>query len=250
MNFSSPFAQLALLLNLTWLSWLIYADALISPAGSSFVYTASNSRIVYGLARNKFFPAFFARIHPRFGIPTRALILNFVIGLLFLLPLKSWHSIIATTGSLGIFTYAAGSISVMVYRCLNMTSAEHRLRGMNWIAPLGFVVASLIIYWAGWDTLDRTIPILILGVVVYAWAFLRNKDGIKEIYGGIWLIAYVVIIFVISALGSFHGLNIIKGPWDSVLVAIISLLVYAWAIASGVAYMGKSKPEVAPQEAA
>lgn len=241
-NFSSPFAQLALTLNLTWLSILIYADALISPAGSSFVYAANNSRIVYGLARNRFFPSFFATINARYGVPTRALLLNFFIGLLFLLPLKSWHSIIEITGTLGIFTYAAGSVSVMVYRRLNMTERQYQLRGMTWIAPIGFVIASLIIYWAAWDTLDKTIPLLIVGVLLYFVTYFINKNSVQEITGGFWLVIYLIAIFIISFLGSFHGIQLIPAPWDSVVVAIISLVIYYWAIASGVSYMNSTQP--------
>lgn len=33
-NFSSPYAQLAVAVNLTWLSWVVYADAIGSPAGA------------------------------------------------------------------------------------------------------------------------------------------------------------------------------------------------------------------------
>ena len=242
-NYSSPFAQLALTLNLVWLTWLIYADAIISPAGSSFVYTASNSRVAYGLAKNGFFPQFLAKLHPRFGVPTRALILNFLVGLLFLIPLKSWHSIIGITGTLGIFTYAAGSVSVLVYRRLHMTDRQYHIGGMMWIAPIGFIVSSLIIYWAGWDKLNKTIPILILGLLLYVWAYFRNRETPREIWGGVWIIAYLVAIFIVSFVGSFNGLGVLPAPWDSVLVAAISLLIYYWAIASGVGYLKQQPAE-------
>ncbi len=35
-SFSSPFAELAVAANLTWLSWVLYADAIASPAGSAW----------------------------------------------------------------------------------------------------------------------------------------------------------------------------------------------------------------------
>jgi amino acid transporter len=239
-NFSSPFAQIAMTLNLTWLLWLIYADALISPAGSSFVYTASNSRIVYGLAKNRFFPTFFANLHTRFGVPTRALLLNFVVGLLFLIPLKSWHSIISVTGSLGVFTYAAGAVSVIVFRRMNITKQDQRLRGMTIIAPLAFIVASLIIYWAGWSTLSTTIPLLIVGIIVYFISFLTTRSDARGILSGLWIIVYVAGLLVLSYLGSFDGLKVIPAPWDSVVAAVFALLIYIWAVSAGVAYMKQS----------
>ncbi|MBC3841509.1 APC family permease [Streptacidiphilus sp. 4-A2] len=55
-DFNSPFAELATSLNLTWLSWVLYADAIASPGGSAMVFTAETSREVYGLARNRLLP--------------------------------------------------------------------------------------------------------------------------------------------------------------------------------------------------
>jgi hypothetical protein len=45
-NFSSPYAQLAVAVNLTWLSWVLYADAdaIASPAGSALSFTARTGR--------------------------------------------------------------------------------------------------------------------------------------------------------------------------------------------------------------
>ena len=75
-NFNSRFADLALSVNLTWLYWMLMADSMISPAGSSFVFTAYNSRQAYGLAKNRYFPTYFGKVNERWGVPTRALILN------------------------------------------------------------------------------------------------------------------------------------------------------------------------------
>lgn len=240
-NFNTPYADLALTMNLTWLYWMIMADSVVSPSGSSFVYTASNSRVVYGLGKNRYFPTFFANINPRWRVPTRALLLNFVVGLLFLVPLKSWHAIIQITGSLGVFTYSAGAVAVLVFRRMGLTSESRRIRGMPVIAPLGFVIGTLIMYWAGWSTLKATIPLLIVGLLVYAVGFVINRDTRHSIWGGLWLPVYLVVIFLVSALGSFGGQKLIPAPFDSFVVAACSLGIYYWAVWAGQAYMGKSR---------
>ncbi len=238
-NFNSPYADLALTMNLTWLYWMIMADSMISPSGSSLVYTASNSRVAYGLAKNKFFPTYFATVNRKWGIPTKALLLNFVVGILYLLPLKSWHGIIEIMGALGIFTYCSGAVSVLVFRRLGITTSEQKMKGMTVIAPLGFVVSSLIIYWAGWHALRACLPLLGVGVVVYIVSFFVNRDSKDSIFGGLWIVVYLVAIFVLSLIGShaFGGDNVIHAPWDSVLVALVSLVIYYWAVKSGVVYM-------------
>ena len=46
-----------MILGLTWLSWTLIADSMLSPSGSGIVFTAANSRNVFGLAKNGFFPS-------------------------------------------------------------------------------------------------------------------------------------------------------------------------------------------------
>src|SRR5689334_8084485 len=50
--FTSPFAEVATVLSLGWLAAIIYADAIISPAGTGIIYTTGSSRVAYGLSRN------------------------------------------------------------------------------------------------------------------------------------------------------------------------------------------------------
>ena len=236
-NFKSPFAELALSLNIMWLYWMIIADAMVSPAGSALVYTAGNARNVFGLAKNKFFPSYFNSVNEKQGIPTRALILNFIIGLLFLVPLKSWHSIIGVSGVLGVFVFSSAAVSVLVFIRAGVTRLEQRIKGINVIAPLSFIGGSLIIYWAKWDRLEGAITLILVGVVLYFITFILNKETIKEIYGGAWIVVYLIALMVMSKLGSFGGIKLIKAPWDSVVVALVSLVFYYWATSAGEKYM-------------
>ncbi|KPV44428.1 APC family permease [Alicyclobacillus ferrooxydans] len=237
-SFNSPFADLAFSLNLTWLYWILMVDAMVSPSGSSFSYTAGNARNVYGLAKNRFFPRYFAKIHPKFGVPTRALILNFIVGLLYLVPLKSWHSIIALTSALAVYTFSAGAVSVMVFRKVGI-SDKYRIRGMNVIAPLAFVVGSLIIYWDKWSELQFTIWVLVLGLILYLITYVFNKEKGPEIRGGIWMVIYLFVVLLLAGLGNFGGAELIPEPYMSIIVAIASLILYFIGVQSGVWYMRK-----------
>ena len=46
--FTGPWAQLAALVGLGWLAAILYADAIISPAGTGLIYTAASSRVSSG----------------------------------------------------------------------------------------------------------------------------------------------------------------------------------------------------------
>jgi amino acid transporter len=242
-NFDSPFAQLAMLLGMTWLYWILIADSMVSPSGAGIVFTASNARNMFGLAKNRFFPAWFAKVHRSSGVPRRALITNFVVGILFLLPLPSWHSIIGVTGTLIAFTFSIGSVSLIAFRRSGLTDREARLPFMNVIAPFAFIVSALVIYWVPWSELVLTIPIIAVGLIWYAVTYALQRHGIGEVVGGIWLVAYLAVMYVMSALGNYGGRGLIPSPWDSVVLAVLAAGLYVWGTRSGIRYM-QARPEL------
>ncbi len=241
-NLDSPFADLALMLNLTWLSWILLADSTVSPSGSAIIFTASNARNTFGLAKNNFFPRWSAKVNPRWGIPARALMINFVVGLVFLLPLPSWHAIIGVTGTLAAFTFAIGSVTVIAFRRHGIGTTAARIPGMNLIAPGAFVISSLVIFWVPWDTLVKTIPIVGVGLVVYGLNYFRDRSSVGDTRAGVWLIVYLAALYVLSAVGTFGGSGMIPAPWDSAAVAVVALAVYWWGVRSAVDHMA-STPE-------
>ena len=235
-NFDSPFADLAMVLGLSWLSWTLIADSMLSPSGAGIVYTAANSRNVFGLAKNGFFPTSLTALNRR-GVPARALTLNFVVGLAYLLPLPSWHSIISVTGSIAAFTFQIGSVSLVAFRASGLTRPDTRLRGMAVIAPAAFVVSSLVVFWVSFPKLGIAMGLTALGILWYAVVWARSGRRVSELVGGAWLVVYLAGMTLLSALGSFDGAGLIGAPWDSVVVAVFSLAVYVWGARSGVAYM-------------
>jgi len=63
-NFASPFAELALALNLNWLAFLLYVDAFVSPSGTGTTYMATTTRMIYAMQRNNTMPKIFGIVHP------------------------------------------------------------------------------------------------------------------------------------------------------------------------------------------
>jgi amino acid transporter len=237
-KFDSPFANLALMANMVWLSWIITADAMVSPTGSALTYTAGTSRHVFGMAKSGFLPSFFGTINKRFGVPTRALALNFVIGMLFLFPLKSWTAIVAIVGAIGIFKYASACVTVMVFRKVGLTQ-DKGLPGMHIIAPAAFVFATLLIYWTNWSRVQLAITGLIIGIGAYLVIHFINKQKSIEIFGGLYLVIYILLLIFMSYLGNFGGNGIVPEPFMSIVAAILGFIFYNFAVKNGVWYMRK-----------
>ena len=237
-KFDSPFANLAMIANMVWLSWIITADAMVSPTGSALAYTAGTSRHVFGMAKSGFLPSYFGVINKRFGVPTRALAFNFVIGLLFLFPLKSWTAIVAIVGAIGIYKYASACVTVMVFRKVGLTK-DNGLPGMAVIAPLAFVFATLLIYWTKWGKVQLGITGLIIGVAAYLITHFVKKEKPVEILGGLYLIVYILMLILLSYLGNFGGLGVLPEPFMSIIAAVLGFIFYNFAVYNGVWYMRK-----------
>ncbi len=241
-DYSAPFAQLALSLNLGWLAIVIYGSAIISPFGTGNVYTASTTRVLYALGKNRYFPRILAKVDPRTGIPVYALAVAVGLGLIFLAPFPSWQTLVGIVSSATVLTYIIGPISAMVFRrtAPDAKRAIH-LGGIGLIAPLAFIGGSLIIYWAGWNTNKILLIATLIGIVLYftasgLWPRAIERPPVQSLKAALWLIVYLVFMLAISYAGSTvfgapHSL--IPYPWDLVVVAGVSLLFYFWGVRSG-----------------
>ncbi|TWP39076.1 APC family permease [Leekyejoonella antrihumi] len=235
-NFTSPFGQLALVMNLQWVSMLLYADAVLSPGASANVGVGLNARHTYALGKSGILPRFFMAVHAKSGIPRRALVLNLGIIVLFLLPFGGWQGIVAVMGDMYLITYLTSAVAAAIFRRTDNNMVPAWSRGMPWIAPASFVAAGEFVYWSGWDQLRLVIPLILIGVAVFA-IMSRGRSLRAELLKGSWLVTYLVALLILSRLGSFGGTSALPAPLDSCLVAALSLAIFRWALRSGIAHV-------------
>ncbi|MEV6013237.1 APC family permease [Streptomyces sp. NPDC051976] len=235
-DFDSPFGQLALLLNLHWLAALLYADAVVSPGGSAYVGVAIDARHTYALGKNGLLPRWVMRVDTRFGIPHRALALNLAVIVVFLLPFGGWQNIVAVMGDMYLLIYASSTVAAAVFRAATGERPAGRVPGLRWMAPVAFVVSGEFVYWSGWHDLRLALPLVLAGLPLF---LLLRRDSATaplpaELRDGAWLVVYLAGLTLLSWLGGFKGSGRLPQPWDSAAVAVFSLAVFAWAVASGV----------------
>ena len=238
LEYSSPFAQLAIAVNLNWLAMLLYADAFVSPSGTGTTYTATTARMVYAMQRSGTVPEILGRVHPRFGIPRPAMWFNLVVAFLFLFFFRGWGKLAAVISVATIITYLVVPISVMVLR---RTAPDMRrplrVPGLPVLAPMAFVLATLMLFWARWPHTGEIMLLLILPMPVYLY-YQAKADWLdfgRQLYGACWLIAYLAAIVVLSWAGSkeFEGHDYIGYGWDQLCVALTALVFYFWGVRSG-----------------
>ena len=230
-----PFAGLAGLAGLAWLAAVLRLDAFISPYGTGQIYLTSTSRVGYGLARNRYFPSMFTKTD-KSGVPWFSLILGFVFGLVFLLPFPSWHSLVSLVTSASVLMYAGAPLALGAFRkVLPDASRPYRMPGAVVVAPLAFVVANLIIYWSGFETLWKLGVAIIIGYLLILMHFSDNPHAPKINWKrSAWLGAYLVGMGIISWQGQFGPENTFRIPfwWDMLIVTVFSLAIYYWALQS------------------
>src|SRR5882762_7659662 len=238
LEYSSPFAQLALALNLNWLAILLYADAFVSPSGTGSTYTATTARMIYAMERSGTVPEAFGRVHPRLGIPRPAMWFNLLVSFVFLFFFRGWGKLAAVISVATIITYLVVPISVMVLR--RTAPDMHRplrVPGLYVLAPLAFVLATLMLYWARWPHTGEIMLLLILPMPVYLYyqakSGWRNFD--RQLRGSWWLLVYLLVITILSWAGSkeFEGHDYIGYGWDQLCVALAALIFCRWGVSSG-----------------
>ncbi|WP_235032234.1 APC family permease [Actinacidiphila yanglinensis] len=235
-DFDSPFGQLALLLNLQWLSSLLYVDAVISPGGSAYVGVAIDSRHTYALAKNGLLPRTVMQVDRRFGTPNRALALNLAVIVVFLLPFGGWQNIVSVMGDMYLLIYASSSVAAAVFLFSPRDRLPGWVPGLRAIAPVAFVISGEFVYWSGWHDLRLALPLVLGGLLLFL--FLRRQESRatlrRELGDGAWLVVYLAALTLLSWLGTFGGSGRLRAPWDSVTVAVLALAVFWWAVTAGV----------------
>lgn len=202
-------------------------------------------------------PGIFGSIHPLYGVPRAAMCFNLVISFVFLFFFRGWGSLAEVISVATLISYVTGPISVMALRRTGPhLNRPLKLKGMSFIAPIAFILASLILYWATWPLTGEVIFIMLLGLPIYF--YYQAKAGwagfAQQLKAGLWMIVYLAYMTSISYLGSdrFGGINMIPYGIDMVLIAVSSLLFYFWGIKSAweTEYIQASKQEKVQEKAA
>ena len=250
-SFDSPFGQLALILNLQWVSSLLYVDAVVSPGGSAYVGVAIDARHTYALAKNGTLPRALMRVSGRHGVPHRALLLNLAVIMVFLLPFSGWQQIVSVMGDMYLLIYAASAVAVAVFRGRPDGRPASWIPGLAWIAPLSFVVASEFVYWSDWHTLRLALPMVLIGLPLFLLLRPEQREEpslAAELRRGAWLVVYLLTLVLLSWLGSFKGSDRLPAPYDSLTVAVVSAAVFVWAVRAGRGLPPAGSAAVTPAE--
>ncbi len=142
--------------------------AVISSASTLGVYVGSSARSLYGMNKIDYFPNIFGRLHPKFRTPWVSLLITFIIGALFLLPFPSWYALVGINSSFTVYAYlAAGITNTSLRKTAPEIHREFKTPFLGIMAPIGFVIASLLVYFSGWSIVSLLLLIVSGGLPLF-----------------------------------------------------------------------------------
>ena len=220
---SGPLVGLTLLVGLGLVATLLMIDAIISPFGTTLVYTAATSRIIYGMAINKHLPKMFLKVN-RHKIPYVTLYANLIVGMFSFLPFPGWQKLVAFLSSASILSYSIGPICLLAMRKLQpKTHRPFKLWASVFLCHSAFYICNLMLYWCGFEVLWKLDVALLIGLVVYR---VYHKDSSwSQNYPLYWFIFYMGSMLTLSYIGSFGGKGLLQFPLDLILILPLSIVV-------------------------
>ncbi|WP_419419215.1 APC family permease [Legionella sp. D16C41] len=220
---SGPLVGLTLILGLTVVASLLLFDAAFSPFGTTLVYTAATSRILYGMALNNHLPKIFLKVN-RHKIPYVTLYANLLVGILSFLPFPGWQKLVAFLSSASILSYSIGPICLLAMRKLQPTTQRpFRLKCALICCHMAFYFCNLMLYWCGFSILWKLDLALIIGLVI-CLAYHRKSIFHCDLRL-FWFVFYMIALLTISYLGSFGGIGVLSFPLDLIFILPLSIMV-------------------------
>ncbi|MFF8196465.1 hypothetical protein ACF05L_37655 [Streptomyces bobili] len=129
-----------------------------------------------------------------------------------------------------------------------MVRKDGQVPGVRWIGPVSFVVSAEFVYWSGWHDLRLALPLVLAGVPLFL--LLRRDAGElpvrEELRHGAWPACHLGALTLPSWLGTFGGSGPLPASYDTLVVGVVSLAVFAWAVRSGAAHLRAAPPPPAP----
>jgi len=222
---ASPFVGLASELGLSHLKILVFLIAIIAPLGTALIFVATSARVAHAMGENGFLPEMFKSLSKR-GVPSVAIGLNFVIGMLLFFPAPGWQGMVSFLVSAFVLCYAIGPIALLALR-RNYPEGQRvfKLKFSKSFAYLAFTISNLLVYWTGWVTVWHMLVAVLIGLVVLGVMRCFKSEEPLDLKHSLWVFVYLMGLGIISYLGDFGGINFIPKYMDILIMAIFSGLI-------------------------
>ena len=190
LDFESPLLQLATLLGLGYIAFLLIVDSIVSPSATGYIYLGASSRMLYAMSAEGQVPRYFSKITPKVNISRRALILNFILSAVFLLFSDNWSALMLVVTSFHIIGYMAAPIS------MGALAPKTRMLGL-----IVFVILTLLLNTIEIQTNINMCLILIILMTIYG-SIEYKRVGLKKLL--ILILPFIIFLSVVSPTHNYY----------------------------------------------
>ena len=226
-----PLAAIAMGLGLSWVVGLLLSDAVISPGATAMTYLGLSGRVAWMMGSLRLLPRRLEHLN-RQAVPSTALILSLVIGVVMLLLGPSWQQIVSFLTACLVIALAVGPVSLLALR--QQLPTAHRafaLPAAALVCPLTFMAASWAVLWCGRTAVEGAIALVLVPALIFTgvnrWQG-RPLDGAH----GRWWFGYLIGLLLIAELSGSNRL-IPGGELTQIaLASAFSLAIFPFAVRS------------------
>lgn len=225
---NSPFSVILSHQNLHSLLPVLYLGAVLGPFAAGMMYCSSAARSLYAISRNDSLPKWLCDLTHGQGMPYKAILVNFVLGMCLFAPFPGWDSMAKFLTSLMALSYAIAPVSLLVLRrSMGNRQRFFKLPFATVWCFVAFYICTLIFYWSGWDVIYKFCIAFFIGLailLIYRYGFRRSSRLEMGLKTSLWIWPYFIGMTIISYLGNFNGLGLITMGWSFVWIGLLSLV--------------------------
>ena len=189
LDFESPLLQLATLLGLGYISFLLITDSIISPSATGYTFLGASSRLLYAMSAEGQVPRYFAKITPIVNISRRSLVTNFIIAAIFLLFSNDWAALMLIVTGFHIIGYMAAPIS------MGALAPKTRVLGL-----IVFIILTLLLNTVETKTNVHMSVILVILMTIYGSIEYR-RIGLKNLLP--LLLPFIIFVAIVSPMDHY-----------------------------------------------
>ncbi|QIV95348.1 amino acid/polyamine/organocation transporter (APC superfamily) [Allofrancisella inopinata] len=239
LDFTSPFVQLTMMLNLNLITIVLYADAVISPAGTGMIYTGSTTRLLTAMSQERQAPKFFNKM-TKYNFSRRSLYATVSLAVLFLLLFRSWSSLVSFLSLFYVISYMSIPVCLGKLRA-NGIRGRFAIPLAKIILPAMFVFLSILFTFSKFPNTGYVVVFVLSLYILYVIKQASFDQGLfKVVKKSLPLILHIIVLAILSSLSPsyYGGFDILNTSIFYLLIIIWSLWVYFHAV-----YVYRSVPE-------
>lgn len=225
----NPFLTIASHAHIDWLIGIAIIIAILGPFVTGYIYQGSGSRVLLAMSRTGLVGKRLKEISQNTAIPLWALIVFTVIGAIVAYIASPFPSIYSLISDAVVAGYMGFSVNPVVMMALRREGRPGPLKFGNLIAVIAFASASVIIYWSGWPSVPYATVLLAIASVLFGFIYrIRDHWG-----NAMWYVVYILFLTFMTYVGGVGQKNWFSIEWGTVIVVIVSLLVFLpWGVMS------------------